>query len=353
MGFVDELGYPLINEEQKVRIALSEKARIVMAEDMSIFGVSKPATFINTVIRNFKYEAKSSISLFLKEREIELERILSEACLDSKNHAEVIAKLLAAEEHRLIEETKGFCSSKGESKLYHINDENLDYLIDDCEENIYFNRPGFYIRSLIEEYCSLPFIQRERIYRKEVYDTIERACRDKKVLKIKATPFGKDQIFFVYPYKIVPDSYHSQSYLVCYSRSADKSEEEKKVVSFTMARVNHPTVLSKRFHLNKQEIENIEFQIAKYSPAYIINKPEQIKVKLTEKGKRMYQNRIVSRPEKIDSLSTDDIYVFDCTHHQIFNYFFPFGAEAEIISPAKLRDRFSMAFDAGAKLYNG
>lgn len=86
----------------------------------------------------------------------------------------------------------------------------------------------------------------------------------------------------VYPYKIVPDSFHTQSYLVCYSRRADEEKKDKIIASFSMARINAPTMLTKTFHLNKHEILNIESQISNYSLAYLIGKPEQI-VRLTKK----------------------------------------------------------------------
>ena len=119
-----------------------------------------------------------------------------------------------------------------------------------------------------------------------------------------------------------------------------------------MARMNTPTMLIKTFHLNKQEISNIESQISNYSPAYLIGKPEQIKVRLTKKGKQSYQSRLYSRPEKIELLSTDDTYVFNCTPQQIYNYFFPFGADAEIISPEYLRNRFINAHKKSLQQYN-
>ena len=70
--------------------------------------------------------------------------------------------------------------------MYHINDNNVEYLLEDCDEEQYYGRPGLYIRSIIEEYCSLPFIKRERIYRKDIYETIEKACTEERILKIKA-----------------------------------------------------------------------------------------------------------------------------------------------------------------------
>ena len=351
MGFINENGYPLINEEQKIRIALSDRAKLTMAEDMDIFGTPKAATFINTVFSNFKSEAKSSISLYLQQREIELDRLFTGTKLDAISKKIAIDQILSVEKKEIQSKIAGYSNAKGESKLYHINDTNVEYLLEDCDEEQYYGRPGLYIRSIIEEYCSLPFIKRERIYRKDIYETIEKACAEKKILKIKANYYGKNQLFYVYPYKVIPDPFHTQAYLVCYSRKAEDEEKDKIVASFSMARISSPTMLTKTFHLNKQEINNIETQIANYSPAYLIGRPEQISVRLTKKGKQSYRSRLYSRPEKIDSLSTDDVYVFDCTQQQIFNYFFSFGADAEIISPEYLRNRFKNVHEKALSKY--
>lgn len=351
MGFIDENGYPLINEEQKIRIALSDRAKLTMAEDMDVFGTPKAATFVNTVFNNFKEEARSSISLYLQQREIELDRLFTGAKLDAISKKIAIDQILTVEKKEIQSKIVEYSNSKGESKLYHINDNNVEYLLEDCDEDQYYRRPGLFIRSVIEEYCSLPFIKRERIYRKDIYETIEKACTEKRILKIKANYYGKDQLFYVYPYKIVPDPFHTQAYLVCYSRKAEDEEKDKIVASFSMARINSPTMLTKTFHLNKQEINNIETQIANYSPAYLIGRPEQISVRLTKKGKQSYQSRLYSRPEKIESLSNDDVYVFDCTQQQIFNYFFSFGSDAEIISPENLRNRFKNTHEKALSKY--
>ena len=351
MGFVDKNGYPLINEEQKVRIALSDKAQIIMLEDMDVFGITKTATFINTVFTNYREEAASSISLYLQQREVELDRLFSETKLDTISKQISIEQILSFEKQELLKKISKYNTPKGTSKLYHINDNNMEYLLEDCDENQYYSRPGLYIRSVVEEYCSLPFIKRERIYRKDIYNTIEQACREKRILKVKANYYGKDQLFYAYPYKILPDSFHTQAYLVCYSKKAEETDNDKIVASFSMARIKPPTMLRKTFHLNKQEISHIESQVSNYSPAYLVGRPEQIKVRLTPKGKQSYQARLYSRPEKIESLSTDDVYVFDCTQQQIFNYFFSFGADAEIISPEYLRNRFRNTYTKALEKY--
>lgn len=351
MGFRDKNNIPLLCDGHKIRIALSKRAILTIAEDMDVFGTPKTTTFINTVFDNYKYEAKSSIYSYLQEREIELDIQFSDLKLDPVIKKKVIDKILSEEKESIKEKISKYNATKVENKVYHINKKNSEYLNDDCPENEFYSRPSQYIGSIIEEYCSLPFIQRERIYKKDIYETIERACSEHRILKIKADYYGKPQLFYVYPYKIVPDPFHTQSYLVCYSRKAEDEEKDKIVASFSMARINAPTMLSKTFHLNKQEIANIESQLSNYSPAYLIGKPELIKVKLTKKGKQSYQSRLYSRPEKIESLSTDDVYVFDCTQQQIFNYFFSFGADAKIISPESLRNRFISTYNEALKQY--
>jgi hypothetical protein len=233
MGFIDENDYPLINEEQKIRIALSDRAKLTMAEDMDVFGTPKAATFINTVFNNFKSEARSSISLYLQQRELELDRLFTGAKLDAISKKIAIDQILTVEKKEIQSKIAEYSNSKGESKLYHINDNNVEYLLEDCDEEQYYGRPGLYIRSVIEEYCSLPFIKRERIYRKDIYETIEKACSEKRILKIKANYYGKDQLFYVYPYKIVPDPFHTQAYLVCYSRKAEDEEKDYVCYSFS------------------------------------------------------------------------------------------------------------------------
>ena len=293
---------------------------------------------------------------YLQKRKLELEQLFSGSELDDKNKQIAIEQILSSEEKRLIEKNTFYLSLKGQSKLYHFSKSNIEYLLDDCNEKKYYSRPGHYIRSVIEEYCSLPFIERERIYKQELYNKIENACLRKQVLKIKVTLGDKqlsdqEQLFYVYPYRILSDPLHTRSYLVCYSRKAGQNDSDKIIASFSMARLNHLTVLEQTFYLNKKEISHIEKQITKYSAAYLIGKPEQITVKLTDEGKRIYRSKLSSRPEKIEALSTDDVYVFDCSLRQAFNYFFSFGADAEILSPDELRNEFIENYSSALTIY--
>lgn len=177
MGFIDKNGYPLINGEQKIRIKLSSRAKLIMSEDMDTFKISKAATFINTVFSNYKLEAKSSVSLYLQQREIELDRLFTETKLEATSKKIAIDQILSVEKKEIKSKISKYSAANGES-LYHINDQNVEYLLEDCDEEQHYSRPGLYIRSIIEEYCSLPFIKRERIFKKDIYELIDLACSE-------------------------------------------------------------------------------------------------------------------------------------------------------------------------------
>ena len=69
---------------------------------MNIFGISKTASFINTVFHNFKLNAKSSVSLYLMQYKLELEQLFSNSPLDSQNQKLAIEQLLSAEKQKIL-----------------------------------------------------------------------------------------------------------------------------------------------------------------------------------------------------------------------------------------------------------
>ena len=351
IGFKDENGLSIMNDAHKIRITLSNKAYAIIKEDMDLFEVPTPTEFINTVFDNFKKEAKASLVLYLQQRRIELDRLFTVAKLDEESKRRAIEQILSKEQEAIQNELFKYKQLTGKSKLYHINKNNIKYLEEYCEEGQFYDSPGLYIRFIIEEYCALPFIERERIYRKSIYELVEQACQERKILKISQRIQAKNQILYVYPYKILPDPFHTQSYLVCFSREAEKEDSAKIVSSFSMARLNKISMLSKKFHLSKDEYSELDKKISNNSPAYMLGTPENITVKLNKVGKKIYKSKLFSRPERIDTAQDDTVYIFSCTQKQAFNYFFSFGANVEIISPAELREEFIKKYSEALEQY--
>ncbi len=346
------MGFKFMNEEQKIRIALSQRAYNIIQEDMSIFRSKSSTNFINTILENFKEESKATFTSYLEHIRNELEKEFNTAKVDQKSKDLLIEHIYTQRKEKTITLLNKYMKEKAFSKLYRINNNNTDYLMNDCEENDFYNdRPGLYIKCILEEYADLPFIERERIYRKDVFNTVELACSNNQAMKVIVSYQGKRKALTVYPYKIMPDAMNSQLFLACYTYEQGQTTKDKKDASFSMARIPMPTLLKQKAFISKEEQKKIDEDIEKLSINYLLGEESEIHVRLTEKGKNTYHNYITSRPAKDEILSSENEYVFHCSESQAFNYFYSFGENAEIISPDSLRKRMIESHQNAIKMY--
>jgi hypothetical protein len=340
--------------EQKIRINLSYKALNIIKEDMEIFKLKSMGTIINIIWENSRETSKSSIIKHMKMKEIYLNEILN--IKDEKTKKYNVETLLFEEKQEIESIIKIFLDKKGITKIFHINDNNTNYLVEECVEDkfeLYGKKhPSKYLKCLLEEYSELPFIERERVIQLHIYEEIEDAIMHKNVVKISALFQGKETLFYAKPYKIMSDAMGTQSYLVCKSRLFRNTEEMLQIASFNMYRIKKAKrVKSEHFSFKEKEINNIEENISKKTVAYLLGDAEIIKVKLSETGKTMYNNILFSRPI-YESISPEGYYCFNCSTLQIKNYFFKFGKEVEIIYPLELRNMFKNEYSLALSLYN-
>lgn len=345
------MGFEYINEDQKIRISLSERAYNIMRDDMRVFDVKTPATFVNKLIENFKDSSIVSITSYLKYWKNSMIDKLKVVPIDSKSKDTLLQSLSIQEEERIKNIINEYKKEKKYSSLYRINNENTEYLMEECEDDYFYSRPGLYIKCLIEDYSCLPFIERERIYRKEVYDIVEFACENNRLMKVNIIINNKRETLYIYPYKIMSDSMNSQSYLACYTHKPNEDSSSKKDASFAMSRLPVPTLLKASAFLSKADKESLETHIRTKAINFLLGEETEIRVRLNSNGKRTFHNRIVSRPILDDVLSTEEEYVFHCTESQAFFYFYSFGANAEIVSPLSLRERMIKSHTDALKIY--
>ena len=109
----------------------------------------------------------------------------------------------------------------------------------------------------------IPFIKRERIFKKEVYEMVEYACRMNRLMQVRTYVYKERLTFFVYPYKIIPDPLCTQEYLACFTRTAEEASSQKRDASFSMARLEKPVVLKQQAFLSKDDIAKIEEDLEK------------------------------------------------------------------------------------------
>ena len=103
--------------------------------------------------------------------------------------------------------------------------------------------------------------------------------------------------------------------------------------------------------LSAAEKKEIRQKINSNTVAFLIGEEEEIVVRLSNTGAKMYKNTLFLRPvlHQIDEYGCCH---FRCTRMQARQYFIRFGAEAEIISPADLRKEFADIYRRATKVYS-
>ncbi len=139
-----------------------------------------------------------------------------------------------------------------------------------------------------------------------------------------------------------------------YSRivGADRKEE---AASFRLSRIanvrpSHArsgkvTAEQKRVITKKLQSEGVQF---------LLQESETIRLKLTKRGKQMYESMAHLRPAFSGREECADgswIYWFHCTQLQAEYYFFKFGEEARILEPGEHAARFRQRFQAALDQY--
>ena len=144
-----------INEDQRIRLSLSERARITIEEDMTNWNINSINSFINIIFEQYKEKAFSSISIVLDKEKAELYNLFSNSSIEKIDLENVINTLLSKEYQKLENKKNEYLHRPGTGRVYRLNNNNYDYITSDiCNEQKYYNnRPSQYIRSVIEEYC--------------------------------------------------------------------------------------------------------------------------------------------------------------------------------------------------------
>lgn len=332
--------------DQQVRLRFSRYTEEVIKNDMFLFGETKENTFINKVIINFYQDANASIHFRLEElRQSLAESIPSGISTDSADA--LLNALTSVEEQRLLSLAASYetpdknCKSKPyrlQNVIYsELTDEHSDF-----QENIYYNESlASYIKTLMEEYAHQSYIRREQIYFKEVFDTINEAITSKKQLLITVS---NGNSYHTLPYKILSDPLSTTSYLTGYSYGLHADKGQKYTVSYKIAAIRKMKLeKSKSGYLHPDDVSFLLKDIAEKGVQFLVSEYTEIKVRFTEDGMRSFERWLHLRPAPVHTAKEDDCYIltFHCSIVQAKAYFFKFGATAEILSPASLRQEFA------------
>lgn len=208
-----------------------------------------------------------------------------------------------------------------------------------------------YLARMLVSYSEKPFSQRERIIFKDNYDMLVSCC--KKSQPVYFVMAGKpDIVHDVVPYMVVTGPEEMYNYLLC--QAEDELTHQPKAQAYRLNRIRGLNRSTKAATLQDGVKQRLEV-MRKQGPQYAINDDTEVCVRLTSKGRGMYNKIYFGRPAYMrEENKPDGCYqYYQCSHNQLELYFRRFGAEAEIISPESLRDKIAVFYRLASQAYNG
>ena len=330
-----------IKMEEKIKIYIPKDVNNILLKDMERFeffkkdGTLNRNEFYNTLIINYyeQYQEKKSV-LFSQINE----SIRAHSSLNEQKISDIAADILQCIDLRTYQSEKQKYDISLSIKPTRRSSEDINYIQNCLLDNSTLSN---YFRNMFSSYTLLPQDKRETIIFKQNFDLINEALKNK--TKLYFTTQKSTIPHIVSPYKIANSKEELFNYLLC--------EYNDLPYSFRMSRIRQVKVLNEAAEI-KEEYVSVFEDMAKYGPqySYEIHKPQvQIKVKLNKYGQKQYKSIYLHRPQytKIEN----DIYYFDCSRSQAFQYFTRFGANAQILEPEDLREDLHKFFSNAERLY--
>ncbi len=217
------------------------------------------------------------------------------------------------------------------------------------------------ITYIIERFAAMRLSDREKVFCYKQYKDICSAIDNNSVLHVELSS-GKQ--FEIKPFDINIDDNSGSYYLIGYSRSKG-SNEDFSCHSFKLCRIKDCTLTYEEFKVTGNQKSATNSILEKFGLAYMQDNLAKSDIKktvvhLTRKGFHLLYLKLIShqRPVPISepkciSIDGKDFYelTFDCSYNQIRNYFFSFGADAEIISPSSVREWFFRDYQNALRAY--
>ena len=312
--------------EEKIKIYIPESVNNILLKDMERFefykkdGSLNKNEFYNTLIVNYYEQFEESQSnLFshireaIKEKAEVSHNAINEIAADILQYVDVRTYQLDKEKYDVA------IAMKPTKKSMDDIDYIQDYLLRDSTLSNYF-------RNMFASYAQLPQDKRETIIFRQNFELIREAIEKKR--KIYFTTINYDSPHIVSPYAIANSKEELFNYLICQYKDIP--------YSFRMSRIRKAKILNESID-SMEEMTSIFDKMAKYGPqfSYEVKKAHQpIVVRLTERGQKQFKAMYLHRPMpcKIEN----DVYYFDCSRSQAFQYFSRLGSNALVLEPAEL-----------------
>ncbi len=347
------MGFDGIKDQNKQRISLLPETAATIEHDIADFGLKGRSELVNLVL-SYKEKYNLTQESQLATYRHETADLLKEANLDPDKD-DILDRLCDTRKTRIINNINETRTHRRGNVGYYIRISNSvrRWLESpDNTENAYYSSLESYINQSIEEYATKDYYSRERIILDKKISEYEAYIRDKVWIDI----YRNDSLpaFKVYPCRIMPDKFHTHVYLACYALSEDMSLSP---MTFRLSALPPETRISYGcdVQISNDDLKKLEDLINERGIQFLSENAIDITVRLTPAGQKAYARTARLRPDPISEEppgdNGDKILKFHCTLSQARYYFASFGKEAEIMSPAGLREIFRLLYQEAIKNY--
>lgn len=198
-----------------------------------------------------------------------------------------------------------------------------------------------YLKELFVSYLSIARGNRERIIFRENFDILEDAIKNNTVVTFSTSSLGKDVTFALNPYIIAVSKEEQCNYILCYD------EETGHTRSFRISRITNLFPTTRHFEHNESISEELQ-EIAHRNPQSA-SKNVEAKVRLTERGEKMFVMITKNRPEVLKK--EGNLYYFNWPSFQLEEYFKRFGKEAVVLEPERSHEIIETFYERGLEAY--
>ena len=327
--------------EEKIKIYIPESVNNILLKDMERFEFFKKDSslnkneFYNTLIVNYyeQYEEKQSaiysrVRDSIRENTSLKETDISRIAADILQYVDVQTFQLDYQRYDIAIAIKPTRRSSAD----------IEYIRDTLLTNSTLSN---YFRNMFASYALLPQDKREMIIFKENFELIRKAIEEDR--DIYFTTINNDTPHMASPYMVANSKEELFNYLLCQYKDLP--------YSFRISRIRKIKLLNKTRKLDEDIIKIFDL-MAQYGPqfAYETKKKQvPIKVRLSEKGRKQFRSMYLHRPNP--SKIEDDIYYFDCSRAQAFQYFARLGSNAIVLEPKDLCEDLHNFFSVAERRY--
>ena len=312
--------------EEKIKIYIPQSVNNILLKDMENFeffkkdGSLNKNEFYNTLIVNYYEQYEENQSDIFSHI---MDSIRDNTSLNDSVISDIAADILQYIDVRTLQLNKQKYDVAIAMKPTRYSSSDIEYIQNCLLGNSTLSN---YFRNMFASYSLLPQDKRETIIFKPLFDQINEAIENDR--KIYFTTYSSRSPHIASPYAVSNSKEELFNYLIC--------SYNHRPYSFRICRIEQIKILNESREIPDSMAEVFDNMI-KYGPqfAYEVTKPSTpIKVLLTERGKDQFKKIYLHRPHP--SRIEGDIYYFECSRGQIFQYFSRFGNNAVVLEPKEL-----------------